>query len=295
VSSVSVGITLPPHLASLELVERAAFEIAEHWEVAPETLWRLGPDGTPVPNGFHELFLGWGERRDVPFVAHGVGFSVGTPGREPRRRAAWLARLREDAARFRFGWFTDHLGASRLGGMELTLPLPIPMSAASAAVVRRALDEMRTVVPDVGVENSVFYFHLGSPLDEPAFLAACLSAPRSHLLLDLHNVLTTAVNAGFEPRRYLEALPLERAIEIHVSGGRDSDPAWLRGEARRLDSHDDAVPEEVWRLLEEVLPRCPNLRAVTLERMERSLAPRDVPAFEDELRRARRIVELRRG
>jgi uncharacterized protein (UPF0276 family) len=295
VTDISVGISLPPHLGSLELVERAAFELAEHWEVAPETLWRLGPDDAPVPNGFHELFLRWSERKDVPFLAHGVGFSVGTPAREPRRREAWLARLRDDAARFRFRWFTDHLGASRLGGMELTLPLPLPMTPASASVVRSALEEMRGVVPDVGVENSVFYFHLGSPLDEPAFLASCLSAPRSHLLLDLHNVYTTALNGGFEPEEYLERLPLERVIEIHVSGGRDSDPAWLSGTVRRLDSHDDAVPERVWRLLEETLPRCPNVRAVTLERMETSLAPDGVAAFEDELRRARRTVELSRG
>jgi uncharacterized protein len=295
VSRVSVGLSLPPHRASLELVERAAFELAEHWEVAPETLWRPSPDGAPVPNGFHELFLRWSERKSVPFLAHGVGSSVGTPAREPRRREAWIARLREDAARFGFRWFTDHLGATRLGGKELTLPLPIPMTPASAAVVRAALDEMRAVVPDVGVENSVFYFHLGSPLDEPAFLAACLSAPRSHLLLDLHNVHTTAANAGFDPEEYLRRLPLERVIEIHVSGGRDSDPRWLSGAVRRLDSHDDAVPEPVWRMLESVLPRCPNLRAVTLERMETTLAPEDVPAFEEELRRARRTVDSRHG
>jgi uncharacterized protein (UPF0276 family) len=113
-----------------------------------------------------------------------------------------------------------------------------------------------------------------------------------HLLLDLHNVFTTAVNAGFEPERYLAALPLERVIELHVSGGADSDPAWLPdGRTLRLDSHDHGVPEEVWALAESVLPRCPNLRGLTVERMEGTVGDDDVGLLREELRRARRIAE----
>src|SRR5262249_52420268 len=152
---------------------------------------------------------------------------------------------REDAATFEFAWYTEHLGATALAGRELALPLPLPMTGESAAVVRASLHELQALVPDVGVENSVFYFHLGDPLDEPAFLGECLDAPRMHLLLDLHNVYATALNAGFDPWGYVERLPLERVIEIHVSGGSDSGAAWLPSRAKvRLDSHDAAVPED---------------------------------------------------
>jgi uncharacterized protein (UPF0276 family) len=296
VTAVSVGITLPPHEPTLARLERSIFELAEHWEVTPETLWRPRSDGRIEPNGFHALFRGWRERARKPVLAHGVGFSVGSPAVEWDRRGAWLAQLRRDAADFGFPWLTEHLGATRLAGLELTLPLPLPMTAAAAAAVRASLDELRVVVPDVGLENSVFYFHLGSPLREPDFLRACLDAPRSHLLLDLHNVLTTAVNAGFDPWRYVERLPLERVVEIHLSGGANSEPGWLpSGATRRLDSHDHDVPEEVWSLLERALPLCPNVKAVTLERMESTVEDGDVPRIEDELRRARRVAELGRG
>ncbi len=296
-SHVTVGIALVPHLETLERLGRAIHELAEHWSLTPETLWRVDEGGAFVPNGFHAEFRRWREARPRRCVAHGVGFSVGTPRREPTRRAAWIERLKDDARAFEFEWCTDHLGASRLGGREFTLPLPLLMNGASAAVVRASLEELREVVPDVGVENSVFYFHLGDPLREPEFLRACLSAPRSHLLLDLHNVHTTAHNAGFDARDYLKRLPLDRAIEIHLSGGVDSDPRWLPGGAtRRLDSHDDVVPEAVWELFELALPRCATLRAVTLERMEQTVTSdahaRDV---EHELERARRMLELARG
>lgn len=296
-TGVSVGIALVPHVETLERLGRAIHELAEHWSLTPETLWRVDENGAFVPNGFHAQFRRWREARPRRCVAHGVGFSVGTPHRESARRVAWLERLKDDARAFDFEWITDHLGASRLGGREFTLPLPLLMTAASAAVVRASLDELREVAPDVGVENSVFYFHLGDPRREPEFLQACLSAPRSHLLLDLHNVYTTARNAGFDAREYLERLPLERVIEIHLSGGVDSDPRWLPGGAtRRLDSHDDLVPEEVWALYELALERCSNLRAVTLERMESTVADAEqARAVEQELVRARRMLELARG
>ena len=293
---VSVGIALAPHAETLERLGRAIHELAEHWSLTPETLWRLDERGELVSNGFHELFRRWREARRLRCVAHGVGFSVGTPQREAARRDAWLARLRADAEVFEFEWITDHLGASRLGGRELTLPMPLLMNEASAAVVRASLEELRAISPDVGVENSVFYFHLGSPLDEPEFLRACVAAPRSHLLLDLHNVYTTARNAGFEAGEYVERLPLDKVIEIHLSGGKDSDPRWLPERAvRRLDSHDDAIPEAVWALFESVAPRCANLRAVTVERMERTVDDGDAEIVEAELSRARRTLDLVHG
>jgi uncharacterized protein (UPF0276 family) len=176
-------------------------------------------------------------------------------------------------------------------GLALTLPLPVPYTAAAAADVRWQLSMLQSIVPDAGVENTAHYFVLGDPLDEPAFIARCLAEPRTHLLLDLHNVHTMATNLGFEASAYLDRLPLEKVIEIHVSGGSESNPRWLpSGRVLRLDSHDGAVPEPVWRLLDQVRPRCPNLRAVVLERMERTADERDLPLLREELRRIKRTV-----
>ena len=77
--------------------------------------------------------------------------------------------------------------------------------------------------------------------------------------------------------RSFEHTPLDQVVELHISGGSMSDPAWLPAKRQlRLDSHDTAVPEPVWKLLDQVLPRCENLRGVTLERMEGTVRPEDV-------------------
>lgn len=295
-SRVGIGLVLQPEEAYLDRVE-PLLPLADYAEVAPETLWFHREDGALRANGFHRRFAALRERSKLPFVAHGVGYSVGTDARidAPRRRQ-WLERVAEDHRTFRFRWWTDHLGVTVANGHALTLPLPLPMDAGAAAVVRRRLREMQRVVPRVGVENSAQYFVVGDPLDEPAFLRRILRARGFHLLLDLHNVHTMAVNLGFDAREWLARAVrervLDRVVEIHLSGGSSSDPSWLPSRRElRLDAHDSSVPEEVWALLAEALPRCRRLRGVTLERMEGTLADADVPAFREELVRLRRMLE----
>jgi uncharacterized protein (UPF0276 family) len=292
---VPIGFTLQPEMSFLELCGRAIRERADYYEIAPETTWRLDGAGALVENGFHRAFAQLGDESGRFFVAHGVGLSLGTAAPADRtRRLRWLERVAEDHRRFAFRWYTDHLGASSLDGRAVTLPLPVPMTALAARVIQRRLQSMQRVVPLVGLENSVSYFLLGAPLDEAGFLSRIVRAPGVHLLLDLHNLHTMAENFGFAPADYLERLDLRRVIEIHLSGGSPSDPAWLAsGRVMRLDAHDQAVPEAVWRLFEQVVPRCPNLRGVTLERMEGTVAQSDVATIEAELKRARRVAARR--
>lgn len=294
---IPVGLTLQPEEEYLDLLGDVIRRDADYYEVAPETLWRArgrAPDDGAVleENGFFRRFVALRAETGKPFVAHGVGFSLGTAARAdgPRKRR-WIERLQRDHAALGYLWYTDHLGASSLAGLSITLPAALPMTAHAAAVVRRALRAMAEVVPDVGVENTVAYFTLGDPLEEPAFLRRVLRAPRTHLLLDVHNLYTMAQNFGFDPAAYAARLDLDRVIEIHLSGGSDSDPTWLPSRrVMRLDAHDTAVPEPVWRLFEDLAPRCSNLRGVTVERMEGTVGADDVAVIRDEIRRAKRVL-----
>lgn len=289
---IPVGFTLQPDPGFLDLLGAVIEEEVDYYEVAPETTWRFDRGGALVENGFFHRFAELKRRTGKPFVAHGVGLSLGTSSRaDVARRRRWIERVRRDHEVLGFLWYTDHLGATSLAGRAITLPVALPMTAHAASVVRRSLRAMATVVPDVGVENAVSYFMLGDPMDEPAFLRRVLSAPRTHLLLDLHNVFTMGLNFGFDPAAYIARLDLARVIEIHLSGGCDSDPGWLAsGRVMRLDAHDSAIPEPVWALFEDVAPRCPNLRGVTIERMEGTVGEGDVIALRDEVRRARAML-----
>ena len=288
-----VGFTLQPEA---EFLERLAPVLAQvdYFEVAPETTWFSRPGQPLEANGFARRFLELGELHGAFFVAHGVGWSMGScdPADE-LRRARWLERLKLDQAQFEYRWYTDHLGATTLAGETVALPLPMPMTDAVADTVAGNLERLQAIVADVGVENTAQTFMLGDPLVEPAFLDRALAAPRHHLLLDLHNLVVTTANVGFDAHAWLDALDLSRVIEIHVAGGDVSDPAWLKSRrVFRLDSHAAAVPDAVWSLLEDVAPRCPNLRGITLERMEGTVSPGDVEGIDAEVSR---ILELARA
>jgi uncharacterized protein (UPF0276 family) len=288
---IGLGLTLQPEDAFLELLGEVCRADVDYYEVAPETLW-WEDGGRLLPNGYHRRLRALLEETGKPVVGHGVGLSLcGTDHRDGARRRRWLRRLAVDHAALGFRWYTDHLGVSAPAGQAATLPLPVWQTPFAASVLRRRLLALQRVVPLVGVENSVFYFTLGDPLDEPAFLMRALGGPGLCLLLDLHNVHTMAQNLGFDAEAYLARLDLSRVIEIHLSGGTYSDGNWLpSGRSLRLDSHDGAVPEEVWRLLGVVLPKCTGLRGVTLERMEGTVGLDDVPLLREELRRARRLL-----
>lgn len=287
-----VGFTLQPSERYMDPLGGLLRTGPDYYEVAPETTWRRISDGSLVPNGYSQAFEALAQETGKPLVAHGVGFSVGSANPDPERRQRWLDAMAVDHARRPFLWYTDHLGASVLNGAELTLPLALPHTDDAAEAVAASLRAMAAIVPDVGFENSVFYFHVDDPQAESAFYRRCLKTDNAHWLLDLHNLHTTAVNTGIDPQAWLDAAPLERVIEIHISGGSWSEPGWLPSKrSLRLDSHEGAVPEEVWSLLEGVLPRCPNLRGVTLERMEGTVEPADVPLLEAELGRVRQTVE----
>ena len=288
----AVGFTLQPEEMFLGLLDEVIRTAIDYAEIAPETTWWSDGEAPLVANGFHRLFAEIVRESGLFAVAHGVGLSLGSawPGDAPRQ-AAWLARMRADQSVFGYRWYSEHLGASTLGGMSMVLPMPVPMTATSVALIRAGLCGMQSVVGDVGVENSAFYFLWGEPLAEPGFLEQVVAAPGHHLILDLHNMYTLSCNFDVTASAYLERLPLHKVIEIHISGGTDSDPRWLAsGTSMRLDSHDHAVPEPVWQLLEEVAPRCRNLRGVTLERMEGTVTAADVPLIIEELRRARAIA-----
>lgn len=286
---IEVGFTLQPDEGFLDRTA-PLLEAVDYAEIAPETTWFVEGDACR-PNGFHRRFRALGEAHGLAFVAHGVGYSIGDPGGEARR-ARWREWVARDHTQFDFRWYTDHLWATAVGDAAVTLPVALPLTEALAERARRRLREMASIVPIAGVETTVTYFGFGEPLDEPLWLDAALGED-ARLVLDLHNVFTLAANLGFDADAWIARLDLARVIELHVSGGAESDPRWLAsGATRRLDAHSSAVPEAVFELLARWAPRCPRLRGITLERMEGTVTGGgDVAELEGELARVRAIAE----
>ncbi len=95
------------------------------------------------------------------------------------------------------------------------------------------------------------------PESDPETIAAVLEATGCSFLLDLSYAQTAAGNWRLRPEEYLERLPLDRVLEVHLSA-----PGRLE-DGRPVDAH-EALREEDFALL-DWLRRHTHPRVVTLE------------------------------
>lgn len=197
--------------------------------------------------------------------AHGVHYSTLTATWLPHHER-WLG-IAADATRTRaYKGFSEHFGFMVGGDFDRGAPLPLPFVP---QVVALGVDRMRRLADAVGVpvglENMALALSGRDVEQHGDFLEALLDPVDGFLLLDLHNLWCQAHNFGFDPVALLERYPLQRVRELHLSGG--SWTSLADGSAFRRDTHDGAVPDEVFALLEAALPRLPALELVVLERM----------------------------
>jgi uncharacterized protein (UPF0276 family) len=134
-----------------------------------------------------------------------------------------------------------------------------PMNEATVEVVLDSVAqfERRFEVPLL-LENPPLYLTPpGSTLSQVDFIRRICASCSAQLLLDLTHFYITSQNMGFDPEIELLRLPLDRVVEVHVSGvAFDSATFW--------DNHASRIPETILDLLPPVLERSP-VQAITLE------------------------------
>ena len=232
-------------------------------------------------------------------LGHGVTFSP-LSGAWHDRQQLWLDRLKGEVARRDYAHVSEHFGFMTAGDFHQSAPLPVPRDAATLALGQRRLEALAEAagVP-VGLENLGFAFGPRDVAEQGPFLDELLRPVDGFLLLDLHNLYCQAANFDTPGKHLMESYPLDRVRELHVSGGSWSEST-LEPEAGpiRRDTHDDAVPEEVFALLEHALKICPDVRYVTMERLGQTLTEgqdadgddTSAERFRQDFRRMRQIV-----
>ncbi len=184
--------------------------------------------------------LYWLERVSdaYPVVPHGVSLSLGGEG-DPEH----LRRLRTLVERLNAPWVSDHLcftGTDELRTHDL-LPVPYTPGVRDHIVdrIKRTIDALER---PFAVENvSSYLTYKASQVPEWDFLADVVERADCGILLDVNNIFVSAVNHGFEPEEYLERIPADRVVQIHLAGHSIKD-------GYRLDTHDAPVCDEVWDL-----------------------------------------------
>jgi uncharacterized protein (UPF0276 family) len=241
-------------------------------EVAPENY--LGAGGKRA-----RLLAAAAER--WPVVSHGLcgDFAGAAPLDE-----ALLGELKQFLHGLGARWYSDHLCLTHADGVELHDLLPLPFSEDA---VERASHRIRAVrdrleLP-IAVENVSAYARMpGGEMEEPDFVRAVVEQADCHLLLDVNNVYVNSQNFGFDPDLYIDSLPLDRVVQIHMAGHRVEPDGLL------IDTHGAPIIDPVYALLERTLPKLGKPVPVLLER-DHSIPP--LVELEAELGRLQTIID----
>jgi uncharacterized protein len=217
-------------------------------------------------------------RQRYPLVPHGLSVSLGSPEGPDGPALTHLARLAE---RTGAPWASEHIAYTRAGGHEIGHLAPLPFNRDSCALLGRGIRRLKAelCVPLLLENISYVVPPPASEFDEAEFLRRVLEENDCGWLLDVTNVYANAVNHGYDPRAFLERMPLERAVQLHVVGGHHHGGLFI-------DSHSSPVPPEVWELVAFVTERAP-VRGILLERDV------DIPPLAEllpELERARGLM-----
>ncbi len=209
-------------------------------------------------------------RGDYALSVHGVGLSIG--GREPIDRAH-LARLKTVCERYQPTLVSEHLAWSSHGVNFYNDLLPLPLTEETLARVVDHIDFVQaTLQRKILIENPATYLLFGSStIPETEFLAELARRTGCGLLLDINNIYVSATNHGFDPCAYLDAFAVDAVGEFHLGGHHveESD-----GERLLIDTHGEAIAEDVFALYEKALQRI-GPRPTLIER------DNDVPAWEE--------------
>lgn len=178
-----------------------------------------------------------------PVVPHSLAMSVGSEVDE-----TYLANVRRVVELSGSPWYGDHLCFTRAGGYSSGHLTPLPWNdEALGTVVANVKRVMAAIGPNFALENIANPFVWPtSTMTEPEFIGEVVRRTGCLLLLDVENVRVNAANHGFDARRFIADLPLERVVQVHIAGGAPY-------EHLVLDSHSRPVPEETWALLAYLL------------------------------------------
>ena len=189
-------------------------------------------------------------------IPHGLNTSIG--GIEPFDKK-FLEEVKKLFKIINPPWFSDHLCFNYVEKTYIhdLIPLPFTKSVINHVAGRIKRIEDIFQLPFL-IENPSYYMVLSNEMKEVDFISEIVEKADCGLLLDINNVYVNSRNYKYDPIKFLDSLPLERTIQVHIAGH-------LNKGKIIIDTHGESIISNVYNLLKELLRRC-SPKAILLER-----------------------------
>jgi uncharacterized protein (UPF0276 family) len=178
---------------------------------------------------------------------HGVSLYFGSPDKPDRNH---LKRLKQLVRRTNTPWLSDHLCWGSIDGTYTHDLLPMPYTLAAAKATAKKIRMVRDIleVPIIVENLSSYVEFVSSTMTEWEFLCEVLDRADCYMLLDVNNVYVSSENHLFDPKVYIDHLPMDRVAQLHIAGH-------SRHKNYIIDTHDRAPSDDVWALFEHTINR----------------------------------------
>jgi uncharacterized protein (UPF0276 family) len=184
-------------------------------------------------------------REKFPLVMHGVSLSIGST--DPID-VDYLKAVRALAARVEPHWISDHLCWTGVDGRNMHDLLPLPYTEEALLNVASRVGQVQDALGrQILLENVSSYLSYHSDeMTEWEFLREVAARADCHILLDINNIYVSGINHGFDPVKYLQAMPTARVRQFHLAGHSNMG-------GHLIDTHDHPIAAPVWDLYSQAV------------------------------------------
>lgn len=216
--------------------------------------------------------------KTIPLVLHGLDLSVGSSA---DISDSYFNNLKNLLNKVNFEWFSDHISLTQEEDIEVGHLMPIQFSEQVAENIIKKVKAISCLSDKPFLlENITYYYPVpGGTMSEPEFISHILEKADCGMLLDINNLYINSVNHHYDPHKFLEQIPKDRVVEIHMAGGSTK-------YNMLIDTHANPISEPVWNLLEYAIQRIA-INAIIIERDS------NLPRYTDllqEVERARHLL-----
>ena len=206
----------------------------QFFEIAPENWMEIGGASGRDLRYFTERY---------PFVCHGLSLSLGGPAPLDK---VFLKRVKSFLHEHRMRLYTEHLSFCSDDGHLYDL-MPIPFTEEAVRYVAGRIRRTQEILEQkIAVENTSFYVAPAiNEMSELEFIKSVLRESDCLLHLDVNNVYVNGVNHRYDPLRFIQSLPAERIVYLHIAGH------YNEAEDLIVDTHGADVIDPVWVLLDK--------------------------------------------
>ncbi len=175
-----------------------------------------------------------------PVVMHGVSLSIGST--DPLNRQ-YLTKLKSLAEEVKPLWISDHLCWTGVNSLNTHDLLPVVLNEESLKHICSRINQIQDFLerPVVFENPSTYLTFKQSTIAEWDFLRYMTEETGCGLLLDVNNVYVSGFNNDFDPVHYIDQLPHDKIVQMHIAGHQHCG-------THIIDTHDRNVVQDVWKL-----------------------------------------------